>query len=73
MAKPKTETPMTPQMTPSSSVNNTPATGIMSQHQHQQQHQSQQQVQQHPQPPPIPPMSAARKNISPLESLSTMI
>lgn len=66
MAKPKTEIPTTPQMTPSSSITNTPATGMMGQHQ-QHQHQGQ-----HQQAPPMS-ASAQQKTFSPLESLSTMI
>jgi hypothetical protein len=37
MAKPKIETPMTPQMTPSNSVTNTPTPGSLQQQQQQQQ------------------------------------
>jgi len=36
MAKPKIETPMTPQMTPSNSVTNTPTPGLMQQQQQEQ-------------------------------------
>jgi hypothetical protein len=36
MAKPKIETPMTPQMTPSNSVTNTPIPGSLQQQQQQQ-------------------------------------